>query len=71
MLKGKRRIKKCATLEAEYHYALRNEDYSKAIEIVNSIILKLEGQALMGYKTYWNTLQILKNQLVKVSTKNA
>lgn len=47
-------LKECASLEVEYQYALWKEDYYKALEIVNSIIMKLDGKPLMGYKSFWN-----------------
>lgn len=47
-------LKECAILEVSYQYYLWKEDYLKALEVVQEIIMKLDGKALIGYKSFWN-----------------
>lgn len=45
---------KSAQLEVEFQYALWKEDYSNALEKVDMILNLLNGEALIGYKSFWN-----------------
>lgn len=47
-------LNECAKLEVKYQYALWKEDYETALNNVDRIVSKLNGKALMGYKSYWN-----------------
>ncbi|WP_281486633.1 DEAD/DEAH box helicase family protein [Lysinibacillus sphaericus] len=45
---------KAAELEVEFQYALWREDYFEALEKVDLILTILNGEALIGYKSFWN-----------------
>lgn len=43
-----------AELEVEFQYALWREDYLVALEKIDLILTILNGDALIGYKSFWN-----------------
>lgn len=47
-------LNECATYEVKFQYAMWREDYEDALTNVDSIISKLNGKALIGYKSFWN-----------------
>lgn len=48
------KLGKAAELEVEFQYALWREDYAEALQKVDSILTILTGEALIGYKSFWN-----------------
>ncbi|OJD94351.1 hypothetical protein A9485_05710 [Bacillus cereus] len=47
-------LNECAKFEVKYQYAIWKEDYESALSNVDQIISKLNGKALIGYKSFWN-----------------
>ncbi|MBT2217118.1 DEAD/DEAH box helicase family protein [Virgibacillus dakarensis] len=51
-----RRLRESVCHEVEYQYALWREDYDEALKQVDQLLPKLDGNALKGYKGFWNYL---------------
>ncbi|MGA3674363.1 DEAD/DEAH box helicase family protein [Lysinibacillus agricola] len=47
-------LNECAKFEVKFQYDMWKEDYEKALENIEQIITRLNGNALVGYKAYWN-----------------
>jgi hypothetical protein len=48
------RLKEAVIHEVEYQYAFWKEDYDEALKQIDLILPKLDGNALKGYKGFWN-----------------
>jgi hypothetical protein len=47
-------LMECAKFEVKFQYDLWKEDYDSALSNIDQIISKLNGKALIGYKSFWN-----------------
>lgn len=47
-------LNECAKFEVKFQYAIWKEDYESALNNIDQIISKLNGKALIGYKSFWN-----------------
>lgn len=47
-------LNECAKFEVKFQYSIWKEDYESALSNVDQVISKLNGKALIGYKSFWN-----------------